>query len=243
MFGAATGKGIRIAVIDSGVHPGHDHIDADGLERGIGVRGDGTIETSADTTSDRLGHGTAVTAAIQEKAPGAICLPVRVFHEALKTTAQALITAIDWAAAQGVDIINLSLGSTNPAHAPAFAAAVERCRDAGSLIVAPYDVNELPCYPGSLAGVLSVGLDWDCPRDRFRLAQDSAKRCYASGFPRPINGVPPRRNLYGISFATAQISGFAALALENRAVRRADPASVLDAFAEAIEADAIGTSG
>jgi len=34
----------------------------------------------------------------------------------------------------------------------------------------------------------------------------------ASGYPRPIPGVQPRRNLYGISFAVAQASGFAARA-------------------------------
>ncbi|WP_082010559.1 subtilisin-like serine protease QhpE [Novosphingobium malaysiense] len=210
-----TGRGVRIAVIDSGVHPGHDHINSSLLLPGAAIAGDGTIDTGPEATLDRMGHGTAVTAAIQEKAPDASCIPVRVFHDALKTTGYALITAIDWAAGQGADIINLSLGSTNPAHAPAFAAAVERARDAGSIVVAPYAVEETPCYPGACEGVLSVRLDWDCPRETFRAATDGSGHFSASGLPRPIPGVPQRRNIHGISFATAQMSGFAARALET----------------------------
>ena len=37
----------------------------------------------------------------------------------------------------------------------------------------------------------------------------------ASGYPRPIPGIPNERNLQGISFAVANMSGFAARALEG----------------------------
>ena len=61
---AATGRGIRIAIIDSGVQPGHDHIDASRLLPGAPIAGDGTIDMAPEATLNRLGHGTAVTAAI-----------------------------------------------------------------------------------------------------------------------------------------------------------------------------------
>ena len=54
---------LRIAVIDSGVHPDHPHIDAARLLPGFAIARDG--RDSEDDTGDRLGHGTAVTAAIQ----------------------------------------------------------------------------------------------------------------------------------------------------------------------------------
>jgi hypothetical protein len=57
--------------------------------------------------------------------------------------------------------------------------------------------------------LLGVGLDWEVPRDRWRVVDGVV---YASGHPRPIPGVPQQRNLFGISFATAQVSGFAARA-------------------------------
>ncbi|HYM21915.1 MAG TPA: hypothetical protein VEU08_01845, partial [Vicinamibacterales bacterium] len=54
-----------------------------------------------------------------------------------------------------------------------------------------------------------------CPRDRYRTAEaDGAIVFRASGFPRPIEGMPPERNLNGISFAVANMSGFVARALE-----------------------------
>lgn len=196
---------IRIAVIDSGAHPDHPHIDATRLLAGIAVASDGAINEC--DTIDALGHGTAVTAAIQEQAPDALCLPIRVFHDALRTTARTLVTAIDWALEAEVDIINLSLGTVNPAHRDLFAAAADRALAAGVLIVAAREAEGTPCYPGSMAQVLGVSLDWDCPRDDY---VERGGIMFASGHPRPIPGVPQRRNLHGVSFAVANMSGIVA---------------------------------
>jgi len=201
---------IRIAVIDSGVHPDHPHIEAARLLPGIAVASDGAI--SECDTIDALGHGTAVTAAIQGQAPDALCLPIRVFSDALRTTARALATAIDWAVAARVDIINLSLGTVNPAHRDLFAAVADRAQAASVLIVAAREAEGTPCYPGSLHQVLGVSLDWGCPRDVY-VVRDGI--IHASGHPRPIPGVPQRRNLYGVSFAVANMSGL--LAKEGQA--------------------------
>ena len=43
---------------------------------GFAIGGDGTL---SDDRVDRLGHGTAVTAAVREKAPGADILVIKVF--------------------------------------------------------------------------------------------------------------------------------------------------------------------
>ncbi|MGW8203946.1 S8 family serine peptidase [Sphingomonas sp. VDB2] len=196
---------IRIAVIDSGVHPDHPHIDAARLLPGVAIAGDGAI--SECDTIDALGHGTAVTAAIQGQSSDALCLPIQVFHNALRTTARALVAAIDRAVAAEVDIINLSLGTVNPAHRDLFAAVADRALAAGVLIVAARETEGTPCYPGGLAQVLGVSLDWDCPREDYAIRDGIV---FASGHPRPIPGVPPRRNLHGVSFAVANMSGIVA---------------------------------
>lgn len=200
---------VRIAVIDSGVHPGHPHIIASHLLPGVTILADGTLEQSEGAALDRVGHGTAVTAAIQELAPQALILPIRVFREGLRASPRALIAAMDWASEQGADFCNLSLGTTNPAHADHFAAALARST---ARIVAPRTAaDDTPCWPGMLAGVIAVGLDWDVARGTVRLGEDGVH--YASGYPRAIEGVPQQRNLHGISFATAQVTGLAASAL------------------------------
>ena len=89
-----TGRGVRVAVIDSGIHAGHPHIG--GHRRGR-IRLD--EELGADI-SDRIGHGTAVAAAIHEKAPHAKLYAVKVFDRTLSTTAERLVHAIYWAAAR-----------------------------------------------------------------------------------------------------------------------------------------------
>ena len=43
----------------------------------------------------------------------------------------------------------------------------------------------------------------------------AASSFLASGYPRPAPGIPKERNLQGISFAVANMSGFAARALES----------------------------
>lgn len=196
---------VRIAVIDSGVQPAHPHIDAARLLRGIAIEGDKA--NSEWDSCDALGHGTAVTAAIQSLSPDSMCLPVRVFDDSLRTTARALVRAIDVAVAAEVHLINLSLGTVNATHQQIFADAVQRARAAGVLIVAARAVDGTPCYPGSLNGVIGVSPDWDLPRDRWE-ARDGF--FFASGHPRPIPGVPQRRNLHGVSFAVANMSGLIA---------------------------------
>lgn len=215
-FAGLSGRGVVIAVIDSGVHPGHDHITASRLIPGVMVLSDGEVVEGEGVWLDQLGHGTAVTAAIQEKAPDARCIPVRVFRDGLKTSAAALIAAIRWSIAREADVINLSLGSVNAAHRDAFAAVMDEAAVAGVVVVAAYEANGAPCYPGSLPGVIGVDVDWDCPRTEYGLRWQAEGPVFrASGYPRPVPGVPPQRNLYGVSFAVAQVSGFVARACEG----------------------------
>src|SRR5690606_28115986 len=76
--------------------------------------------------------------------------------------------------------------------------------------------NGALCYPGSLPDVINVDVDWECPRDSYAVkAIDGRDVFYASGYPRPAPGVPPQRNLYGISFAVANMSAFVARACEQ----------------------------
>lgn len=216
---------LRIAVIDSGVHPTHPHIAADRLLPGLSLLADGTVLTGEDEALDRLGHGTAVTAAIQEQAPDAFILPIRVFREGLRASARALAGAIRCAIEARVDLINLSLGTPNAAHADVFAALADEAVAAGALIVAAREAEGTPCWPGCLPQVLGVGLDWDVPRGVPGLGTDGV--VYASGYPRPIPGVPQQRNLYGISFAVAQMTGWAAANCHLRPIARSDVLSRL----------------
>jgi subtilisin family serine protease len=203
---ADLGAGVRVAIIDSGVHASHPHVG--GVAGGIAIDEQG--HESADYL-DRLGHGTAVAAAIKEKAPDAELFAVKVFDRVLSTNVNSLVHAIDWAARAGMHLANLSLGTSRVEHAAILQEAVARATSHGLLIVAARDDRGVRWLPGSLPGVISVQLDWTCPRDQYRHVHIEGTAVFrASGFPREIPGVPPERNLSGISFAVANMTGFTA---------------------------------
>jgi subtilisin family serine protease len=208
---------VRVAIVDSGVHVGHPHV-AGSIIEGVGI--DARGQAQGDFV-DRLGHGTAVAAAIREKAPGATLIAVKVFDRELKATADALVAAIDWAVASRVDLINLSLGTANAAHAAPLSAALERATAAGAWVVAAGASEGVQWLPGTLPGALAVALDWTVPRERAFVEVDDSVAprrlsIRASGYPRPIPGVPPERNLKGVSFAVANATGLLALAIDAR---------------------------
>jgi hypothetical protein len=66
-------------------------------------------------------------------------------------------------------------------------------------------------------------LDPSCGRHELAVALHGAPRAVgfaSSGYPRPIAGVPVERNLSGISFAVANVTGFLARLLEADATAR-----------------------
>jgi hypothetical protein len=184
---------MKIAIIDSGVHPGHPHVGEIA----------GMVAIDSDDAIDRLGHGTAVAAAIREKAPDAELYSVKVFDRRLTAYIDVIIRALEWCGEHHMDLVNLSLGTENPAHRDRFIQA----RGDDLLLVS--SANALP---GSLPGVIGVAADAECPRDAFRY-RDGVY--YASPYPRPIPGVPVARNLQGTSFAVANMTGLVARLLRD----------------------------
>src|ERR1700675_4251464 len=96
---AGSGRGLKIAVIDSGVNLRHPHICAP-THRVV-------IDPEAEDRSedDPVGHGTAVTAAIQEKAPDAEYYALKLFGASLRATSDRLIAAIEWTIENRMDIV------------------------------------------------------------------------------------------------------------------------------------------
>jgi subtilisin family serine protease len=210
-FANATGRGLKIAVIDSGVNLRHPHIMAP--TRGVSLSFTGT---DGDLADDKLGHGTAVTAAIQEKAPGAEYYALKIFGDSLRTTTPHVIEAIEWSIDQGMDLVNLSLGTPNLEYREEMQSIVARATAAGIVVIAARNNGLDGVLPGILDGAIGVDLDWSLPRDRYRIEDGQGyTRFLAPGFPRPLPGRPPERNVYGISFAVANMTGFVARACEG----------------------------
>jgi subtilisin family serine protease len=210
MTSVAIGQGLKIAVVDSGVNIKHPHICA--ITHGILL-----ASVSHESFEDTVGHGTAVMAAIQEKAPCAEYFAVKLFGNSLRASSMQLMQAIEWAIEARVAIVNLSLGTPNFDHRRSMEELVDRAHEAGVLLVAARNAGpSMPVLPGSLDGVIGVEVDWTLSRDQFRFADGAF---FASGFPRSLPGVPPTRNLNGVSFAVANMTAFVARACQTLPVR------------------------
>lgn len=203
---------VRVAVIDSGVHAAHPHVG--GVAGGVGIDDRGGRH---DDYVDRLGHGTAVASVIREKAPAAAIHAVKIFDRALTATGAALVAACEWAIEQRMDLVNLSLGTANQAHAGMLGDVVARLVANGTAVIAAAPEGDTRWLPGALPSVLQVEVDWSEPRDQCCIVTVGDRWLFrASGYPRPIPGVPPERNLKGTSFAVANVTGLVAAALAGR---------------------------
>ena len=108
-----TGEGITVAVVDSGIDSAHPD-----LVGQVVAQKDFTDE---NTMQDGLGHGTFVASEIAGTgaasngtytgiAPGAKLISARVLDSHGGGSDSGIIAGVEWAAQQGADIINLSLG-------------------------------------------------------------------------------------------------------------------------------------
>src|SRR5262245_14436883 len=209
-----TGRGIRVAIVDSGVDAGHPHVRS--VAGGIGIDDAGAM--SGDF-ADRLGHGTAVTAAISEKAPEARLYAVRVFGPSFATNIKSMVAAIDWAVRHRMHLINLSLGTSQPRYEQALREAVDHATAAGVLIVAARDEGETRSFPGSFPGVVSVRADGSCPHDRFLIQRQPDALIFRASPQPPSGALPPKAGVQGSAFAVANMTGFIARVLEPNHAR------------------------
>ncbi len=210
-------------MIDSGVHATHPHVN--GVAGGVGIDGDGREH---DDFVDRLGHGTAVTAVIREKAPLAEIFAIKIFDRELEASGLALVAGCTWALKQNARLLNLSLGTLKRDHEASLMRVVHEARAAGAAIVAAGPEQDRQWLPGSLPDVWKVTLDWTLPRERCRatVTAEGGVIVEASGLPRPIPGVPPERNLNGLSFAVANATGLLAALFHGEAAD-SDPRDVV----------------
>ncbi|MBE4741791.1 type VII secretion-associated serine protease mycosin [Streptomyces caniscabiei] len=176
MWKVSTGRGITVAVIDTGV----DNSLAD--LKGQVLDGQDYSGLKGDEHTDADGHGTNMAALIAATggrgslngsyglAPGAKILPVRLalsngesFENIKSGSAYAaqMSTAIRYAAKSEAQIINISGGSfKEDANTPELASSVKYALQKGKLIFAAAgnegDRANLPGYPAAIPGVVAV---------------------------------------------------------------------------------------
>ncbi|MEY2423270.1 MAG: hypothetical protein QOI95_3337 [Acidimicrobiaceae bacterium] len=157
-YGDGSGAGVRVAVVDSGIDADHPAIgevvggavvepDSDARD---GVR---LVETAHD---DLYGHGTACAAIIRELAPDVELYSVRVLGARLTGRAYVFARGLEWCIDNGMQVINLSLSTTNDDWYAGFHELCDLAAYAGIVVVAALNNERKPSYPAEFSSVLSV---------------------------------------------------------------------------------------
>nr|WP_190058419.1 type VII secretion-associated serine protease mycosin [Streptomyces echinoruber] len=228
------GKGVTVAVLDTGVEADHPDLAGNVLPGkdmiGFGARQGERAWARHGTAMAGIiaghGHGPGGADGVMGIAPEAKILPVRVILEdgdpararARTTRGNALAEGIRWAADHGADVINLSLGDDSAsAHPePAEDEAVQYALKKGAVVVASAgnggEKGDHISYPAAYPGVIAA-----TAVDRYGTrASFSTRRWYATVSAPGVDVViaDPDHRYYegwGTSAASAFVSGAAAL--------------------------------
>lgn len=156
-WGDATGAGVRVCVVDTGVEPGHPLVGEVASAHVAVVAEDGAVSVVADEAGDASGHGTACGGIVRALAPDCELHSVRVLGPDLTGTGKALLAGLDWAVAQGFEVINLSLSTRKRAFADMLRAIADDAYFQRSLLVCSAHNAAVESFPWRFASVVSVG--------------------------------------------------------------------------------------
>ncbi len=214
---AVCGRGIVVAVVDSGVDAKHPMLEGHVVSELAYSFGDNGTDVY-----DALGHGTGVAGAILEVAPCARILPLKVNRGGEPFfDSEALARALEYVAKllpehPEIRVVNLSLSLDEPD--PEVERAVERLVEMGVVVVAAAGNGEGVKFPASLPGVVAVaGTDmWDGPAPFSGHGKQVVVSAPAEEIRVPEPGVG-FADMYGTSVAAALVSGVVALLEEAEA--------------------------
>jgi subtilisin family serine protease len=157
VFGDSDGRGVTVLIVDSGVD--RDHPAVTGHVRRqlrVDVTGDSAVVVDDAEAGDLVGHGTACAGIIAAVAPGADIVSLRMLGADNRGKGRALAAAIQWAVAERIEVVNLSLSSRSEAMFAAFHDIADRSYFANTLLVCAANNVAGPSYPSLFASVVSV---------------------------------------------------------------------------------------
>jgi type VII secretion-associated serine protease mycosin len=160
----STGRGVTVAVIDSGVRATHVDLVGQVLEgKNFVTGGNGQRDISSDGHGTGVasliaahGHGPGNSEGIIGLAPGAKILPLAVDPESSQG-AQQIADAIRYAVDHGAGVINISIAGPGDSAVEQSAVAYAEAHNVVVVAGSGNDGIQADNYPASFPGVISVG--------------------------------------------------------------------------------------
>lgn len=154
-WGSSTGRGVKVAVIDSGVDASHPDIGRVDGHVAISEGPDGLVYDRAPH-GDVFGHGTACAGIIRALAPDCEIYSVRVLGPNLSGRGVVFAAGLRWAIENGMHVCNLSLSTPKRDFFGLLHELADQAYFGNVMLVA--SANNMPgaSYPATYGSVFSV---------------------------------------------------------------------------------------
>lgn len=211
-----TGRGVTVAVIDSGVDANHPDLQGRVRESVEAVTEGNKVSFVNSDSGDAAGHGTACAGIIASIAPDAEIYSIKVLGANAAGAGMPFLAGLEYAIKRKFRVINLSLGTTKPQYVAPLRDLLDRAYTAGCIVVAAANNLPQPSFPSIFcSSLISV------VKGEMTDAFDFSFR-YGEVIELVAPGVNVRtawtgggyRQLTGNSFACPHIVGIVALLLE-----------------------------
>lgn len=213
----ATGRGVTVAVIDSGIDLMHNDLSGRVIEAVEARVEKNKVIFEPSGAGDSAGHGTACAAIVAKIAPDAKFASIRVLGASGLGDGQVFLAGLEYAIKKRYKVINLSLGTTKPQFFAPLHDMLDRAYQAGCIVVAAANNLPQPSFPSVFSSsLISVIKSEQTDPLKFGFHYGEVIELTAPGVnvrtAWPGGGY---RNLTGNSFACPHIAGIIALLLEN----------------------------
>jgi subtilisin family serine protease len=157
-IGGSTGAGVKVAIVDSGIdadHPAVGRVDGAVIIEPDDDAEDGYRIVEGPHT-DLFGHGTACAGIIRAIAPDVELYSVRVLGERLTGKGWVFAAGLDWAIAAGMDVVNLSLSTSNDEYLQMFHELTDQAAFGRVMLVSAMANEPKKTIPSEFSSVFST---------------------------------------------------------------------------------------
>jgi subtilisin len=215
-WGGATGKGVRVCILDSGVERDHPLIGS--VDRAVAVSLGENDEpvVEEDPEGDLCGHGTACAGIVRSLAPECEIVSVRVLGAGYSGSGPVLLAGLRWSIEQGFDVVNMSLSTTKSQFAGVLHELADTAYFRRSVLVASAHNMPVESYPWRFSSVISVGSHGEPDPFAFYYNPQPPVEFFARGVNVEVAWLQSGRiRCTGNSFATPHLSGICALVMSK----------------------------